>query len=336
MLRLRTCGLTTLTVVTMALGLGAIARATDTTYSAYGYGCKVDTSITGLVFLGHSGVVTAGAKGKSFLDAHLDDVVDLKLVHGSACAAADKAQALAGAANLHLFPGSLYALDCAVATSEARATSTGQWGRSQILGLHFGGLTVNVTGEANQTVLIPGIAKLVINEQKFYHVGDVRKTRVNALRLTVYNVGEIIVSAAEADINFVANSGHGTCIDFLSGCGRLEDGSHNLLDFSINLGIFEDLSFCCKTGCFTNGVHKIVLLGCSKYRKNGNWRHCEGPCSIDGVTGFTYVLNCLDGGDTPSLDLCNLSLSNGWSFNGHCTTGQIKLNIPCGSLALSL
>jgi hypothetical protein len=335
--RIRKSGIAVALIALSAATLATKAQA-DTTYSGFGYGAKVDTSLTGLVFFGHSGVLgsSGGAKSASTLDATLLGLIKAKVLHGSACAAHESVQAQSGVAGVHLFALLPYALDCDVVTAEARATNTSSWGRSQILNLRLGGLPITVTGAANQTVKIPGIATLVINEQKLVKSGDSKKMRVNALRLDVVGVGEIILGAAEADINYVPNSGHGHCIDFLSGCGRLVDGLGHIVDFSLGIGVNADLTLCAKVGCFANASTEIKILGCTKYRKSGNSRHCEGPCSINGKTGFTYILDCLDGGDTPNLDTCILHLSNGDSFSGHCSTGQIKLNIPCGSLALSL
>ena len=315
----------------------SFAFATDTTYGGFGYGCKVDTNLAGLVFLGHSGTLpsTGGVKHKTLLHGSVDDVLEGDVMHGFACGSHGKVEALAGAANVHLFSGLPYSLDVEVANSEARTSGTGSFGRCQILGLKFGGLAVNVSSTPNQKIIIPGIATLVINEQKFFHDGDVRRVRVNALRLTVVNVGEVVISAAEADLNFVTNS-NGPCFDVITGCGRLVDSGGHFLDFSLTLGINDGLSIIAHDGCFANASVRVVITGCTKYRKNGNVRHCEGPCVINGVSGFTYALDCLDGGDTPTNDLCHLHLSNGDDFSGHCSIGQIKLNIPCGSLALSI
>ncbi len=66
-------------------------------------------------------------------------------------------------------------------------------------------------------------------------------------------------------------------------------------------------------------------------------RPCSGQdrCTEDLIARITRgLLDCVDGGDNPTNDLLHLHLSNGDDFDGHCTIGQIKLNIPCGSLAL--
>jgi hypothetical protein len=57
-----------------------------------------------------------------------------------------------------------------------------------------------VTGDPNQTVQIPGVATLVINEQVVTD-GPVREVRVNALHLTVATGEEVILSSARSSIN---------------------------------------------------------------------------------------------------------------------------------------
>ena len=337
--RIRTSGIALALIALSTATLATKAQATDTTYNGFGYGAKIDTTLTGLVFFGHSGTLasTGGAKSSSTLDASVLLVANAKVMHGSVCGAHDTVQALGGASGVHLFGLLPYSLDCDVVTAEARASATGSWGRSQILNLKLGGLPIVVTGAPNQKVTVPGVATLVINEQKLIKSGNSRRMRVNALRLNVTGVGEIVVGAAEADLNYEPfGTGHGDCIDFLNGCGRLVDNLGHALDFSLGIGIKSNLTVCAHVGCFANANTKVNILGCTKYRRNGSWRHCEGPCSINGKTGFTYILECLDGGDTITNDLCTLKLSNGDSYSGHCSAGQIKLNIPCGSLALSL
>jgi hypothetical protein len=78
----------------------------------------------------------------------------------------------------------------------AVATCAELSGETTISGLAIGGVAVNVTGEANQVVQIPGVATLVINEQ-IYGAGEVT---VNALHLTCLDSTEIIVASARARI----------------------------------------------------------------------------------------------------------------------------------------
>jgi len=72
-------------------------------------------------------------------------------------------------------------LTCTRAVAQAGVSCAGVQGSSAITGLAFAGVVVQVTGAANQTVTVPGIGTLVINEQI---VGDGSIT-VNALHLSL-------------------------------------------------------------------------------------------------------------------------------------------------------
>lgn len=63
-------------------------------------------------------------------------------------------------------------------------------------GLTIGGVAVDVTGEANQTVAIPGIATVVINEQ----VVAAGEVMVNALRITILGGIDCVVASASIGI----------------------------------------------------------------------------------------------------------------------------------------
>ena len=63
-------------------------------------------------------------------------------------------------------------------------------------GIVFAGASVIVTGAANQTVRIPGVATLVINEQ-IVAAGSIT---VNALHLTLPTGDELIICSSHSDI----------------------------------------------------------------------------------------------------------------------------------------
>ena len=71
-------------------------------------------------------------------------------------------------------------------------------GSSTISDLTFGGQPVEVTGEPNQVVTLPGMATLIINE----HVVDERERSitVNALHIMLEAGADVIVSAARAGL----------------------------------------------------------------------------------------------------------------------------------------
>lgn len=67
-------------------------------------------------------------------------------------------------------------------------------GTSTIEGLSLNGLPIQVTGEPNQTIAIPG-GQLVINEQRISAAG----ATVNALHLVVHGFADVVVASATAN-----------------------------------------------------------------------------------------------------------------------------------------
>jgi hypothetical protein len=94
------------------------------------------------------------------------------------------------------------ALPMKITASQVVASATASCedlaGSSTVSGLTFGGQPVEVTGEPNQVVTLPGLATLVINEQ----IVDERERSitVNALHVMLEAGADIIVSAARAGL----------------------------------------------------------------------------------------------------------------------------------------
>ena len=84
--------------------------------------------------------------------------------------------------------------DFVMATATAVLGAAGS-GSSLIDNLSIGGVAIDVTGEANQTILIPG-GQVVINEQTVSAAG----TTVNALHATVSGVVDVVIGSATAGI----------------------------------------------------------------------------------------------------------------------------------------
>ena len=91
-------------------------------------------------------------------------------------------------------------------------------GSSLVLNLAINGLTIDITGQPNQTVYLPlGLGRLVINEQMISTTGTWSSITVNALHLYVNNVGDVALASSHADITCVPPSriygGQGTVVD---------------------------------------------------------------------------------------------------------------------------
>jgi len=99
-------------------------------------------------------------------------------------------------ARLSAFAGAAAALSCVNVASDTRAACEGVTGSTTISGLVFAGAAVTVTGVANQTVSIPGVATLVINEQ----IKAAGAITVNALHLTLVSGEELTICSSHSDI----------------------------------------------------------------------------------------------------------------------------------------
>jgi hypothetical protein len=82
--------------------------------------------------------------------------------------------------------------------ADAEANCSGVTGSTAIDGLVVAGQSITVTGEANQTVSLPGVGSLVINEQIVGTSGT--ELTVNALRLTLDTGAELVLCSAVVEV----------------------------------------------------------------------------------------------------------------------------------------
>ncbi len=126
----------------------------------------------------------------------------------------------------------------------ASSTSNGSTATSSADGSALIGLTVNGTAieeapSPNTTIPIPGVGSVILNEQIFS--GDSVQTTaltVNMIHVVLdgtLGTGDIIVSSAHSDVNFVAVSTTSPATGFMTGGGRLGTGQ-NIATFGFNAG----------------------------------------------------------------------------------------------------
>ena len=141
------------------------------------------------------------ASGGGSLSASLASITDAAFSSGPTSCSSQGNSAVATSAaamvNLSAFVGTPAALTCASVGSSTRAACDALSGSTDITGLVFAGVSVVVTGEANQTISIPGVATLVINEQIFA-AGSIT---VNALRLSLVSGEELTICSTHSDIH---------------------------------------------------------------------------------------------------------------------------------------
>lgn len=181
--------------------LASSATAADTvaTFSgrAFGGQVKVLVPVPSTRLYADTGLL-ASAGGS--ISASLASITDAAFSSGPTSCNSQGSSVLATSAatmvNLSAFAGTAAALSCASVGSSTRAACGDLTGATNISGLVFAGVSVVVTGAANQTVSIPGVATLVINE-RILAAGSIT---VNALRLSLASGEELTICSTHSDI----------------------------------------------------------------------------------------------------------------------------------------
>jgi hypothetical protein len=135
------------------------------------------------------------ARDAALVTASVPSVLGAEVLRAVTISWADQVTSEASLANLGLSVAGVPISADFVMASATSALGAGGGGRALVENLSINGVPVAVTGEPNQTFLIPG-GEVVVNEQK---VTDGRTT-VNALRATVPGVADVVVASATAGI----------------------------------------------------------------------------------------------------------------------------------------
>lgn len=180
---------------------GGQDAATDTIAAfsgrAFGAQVKVVLPLPSTRIYADTGLL--GAAGGS-LSASLTSITDAAFSSGPTSCTSQASNGVATSAaaitQLSAFVGAAAQLSVRSVQSTTRATCLGASGSCSIDGLVFAGASVVVTGVANQTVSVPGVATLVINEQ----IKAAGSITVNGLHLTLATGEEIVIASSHSDI----------------------------------------------------------------------------------------------------------------------------------------
>ena len=195
----------------LALGLGwwaattPIADAATTTYSGRAYGAQVVlvNPAPNVLFFSDTGPLPSGggSLSASLLTILLGTTLSSHTISASTSGSASVASSSAHQEAVVVFSGQPAQVTADVVEAHSQATCGGVSGSSVVTGLTFGGTSIAVTGQPNQTVSIGLLATLVINEQIV--VPGAQDITVNALHLTLGTGEQVILSSAHSDINCV-------------------------------------------------------------------------------------------------------------------------------------
>lgn len=193
-------GLSIAAVLTaMILVTGAIFPAINQAYAATAYdGRAIAASISsplGATTFMDSGQLSA-TDGEVVAAEPISIQSPLATADGliSAAMASSGAQSQSAVGELVLLPNDLNTITAYFAMAETQATCSSVSGYSDITDLTIGGQVIQVTGEPNQVVSVPGGLTLTINEQ----IVDGNSITVNALHLTTPLGTDVIVGSASS------------------------------------------------------------------------------------------------------------------------------------------
>lgn len=196
------------TFVSMALVAGASLAGAQTayTYSGRALGLQVHTVLPApntVVFADTGELPPAGGSLSASLASVVSGAVQTGPVACGTQGTGGAASSVASVTDLSAYAGTAASLTASRVEARTDATCGSANASVTISGLAVGGLAVTVTGAANQTVVIPGVGTLVINEQVHAGIGDIT---VNALHFTLATGDELVVCGTHSDMTCVTPS----------------------------------------------------------------------------------------------------------------------------------
>ena len=326
-------------------GTKPLATSSTTTLTRTDGGSSTSTSFSGRatavratvlgnnIVLSDAGPLPAsgGSQETSLLTASVPGVVTARVLHASTIGQGDRSRSEASTADLDLtVGGQRVTATFLMARAEARCSngSAATSGGSEIAGLTINGQTVAVSGQPNQTILLPlGAGRVVINEQ----TRSPGAITVNALHVVVTGVADVVVSSAHADIVCGQSDCNGAR-DFVTGGGWITGtpsgarGNFGVAGGIKNGGFWGHLTYLDHGA----GGPRVKGTGVTAYSVlSPTARRIEGSCEINGQGGFTYRVDVADNGEPGRSDTFALRLSNGYSASGTLQGGNIQLHGKC-------
>lgn len=194
----------------LVIGLAWAAPADAYTFGGRAFSAQLNTPLVGLapVYISDTGELSPGGgwEGAALLSTEVPNVlaadVMVAATSGATYTAGPEGDSITSLGDVVVFPGGAAQVTASFVQAQVQATATGLQGSSQINDLTFGGVPVTVTGQPNQTVTIPGVATLTINEQVMTANASSQTVTVNAMHITLATGDEVILSSARSSINW--------------------------------------------------------------------------------------------------------------------------------------
>src|SRR2546422_489224 len=275
------------------------------------------------IILGHAGPLDASgdAQESSLLTISPDltgGILTARVVHAATVGQGNhsRAEASVADASLNVANNTIQA-DVLSSRAEARCDGSGgasASGSSEIAGLVVNGTPLTATGERNQTVTV-GLVTVVINEQSGGPSGNRADMTVNALHVTVSDLGggtlaDVVISSSHADITCAGCSN--PIGDFVTGGGWINGPSGARANFGVAGGMKNGALWGHLTYIDHGNGLKVRGTGVTAYARdmdNLTLRHIEGTADINGSPG-TYAVDVADNGEPGRSDTFTIRLSN--------------------------
>lgn len=322
--------------------------ATATVYT--GRATAVRSQVLGVrVVLADAGPLPGrgGADQATLLRGNVTGVLTTGVLSASTVGQGDRARSEASTADLNLtvagvtitgdFLQAAAAAQCRAGTDTTPVLN----GNSQITGLVVGGNTVTVTGAPNQRIRLPGgVGQIIINEQIRSVSGSTGSITVNALRVVVNGVTQVVISSAQAGITCTTagqpggpgGPGGPTVGDLVGGSGKIIcDGS------CISFGVFGGR----RNGELWGGLSVVdrdrgltikSRVVTSYTVVDANTRVLRGTATVNGRTGFTYRVTVTDNGpgtrDVIRIEVFNSRGERIFFCQERLVCGNIRIYVP--------
>lgn len=273
-----------------------------------------------------------GGRETGILDASVPGTLQANTVHAATVAQNGRSRSEASMADL-----SLDVAGVVIGAEFVSASAEAMWidddclvkGSSEIVGLTVDGLPVVVTGEPNQTIPLL-FGNVVVNEQVEQHIGDACSMTVNALRVMVPGVADVVVSSAYVDID--GGKVHCGRDDFATGGGWITGTpSGDRATFGVAGGDFRKDGLWGHLAYVDHGTGMRVLgTEVLTYEDvDETTRRIRGTCEVNGFPGFTYEVEVSDDGEPGGADAFTLRLSDGYEAGGTLAGGNVRLHPAC-------
>lgn len=302
----------------MVLVTGTISPALNPAYAA----TTVDGRATAVSINSPLGAITSmdtgslASSGQNEVDATPTTIqTPLATADGllSVTMGSSQAESQSALGSLVLLPGDPNQITAYMAFAESKASCTGVSGSSDITSLTMGGQNIQVTGQPNQVITVPGVLTLTINEQ----IVSPNSITVNALHLHTALGTDVIIASAQSTASCTTTLGtlgalfnlglihnaygwETSCIDFTTGGGWVQPppnkGTFGFVAGYKNGGPDPRGNFEYHDHTSGMNVHAedVAYYKCGDF---DNSRIFGGDASVNNADGFCYKVYVQDNGE---------------------------------------